>query len=74
MTERLVPFYCPYCGEESLEPVGERGEWHCKDCVRYFTLRSGVRQPATDPTGASIPTTPLPPAATASTERAEVAP
>ena len=20
MTERAVPFYCPYCGEEDLEP------------------------------------------------------
>ena len=51
MTERLVPFYCPYCGEESLEPVGERGEWRCTDCTRYFTLRSGLRQPApADPT------------------------
>ena len=64
MTERLVPFYCPYCGEESLEPVGERGEWHCKDWRPLSsTLRSGVRQPATDATRASIPTTPLPPAA-----------
>ena len=39
---RLVPFYCPFCGEESLEPVGERGGWHCRDCNRDFTLLSGV--------------------------------
>jgi ribosomal protein L37AE/L43A len=69
MTERLVPFYCPYCGEESLEPVGERGEWHCTDCTRYFILRSGVRQPASaDPTplGAASPE--------AAVRQAEVAP
>ncbi len=41
---RLVPFYCPYCGEESLEPVGERGGWHCRDCNREFTLTAGIRK------------------------------
>ncbi|MGZ4664397.1 MAG: hypothetical protein ACXV5Q_04940 [Frankiaceae bacterium] len=69
MTERLVPFYCPYCGEESLEPVGERGEWHCTDCTRYFTLRSGVRQPApSDPMPRSAASQP------AVTRTAEVTP
>lgn len=38
---RLVPFYCPFCGEESLEPVGEHGGWHCRDCNRAFTLITG---------------------------------
>jgi predicted RNA-binding Zn-ribbon protein involved in translation (DUF1610 family) len=38
--ERAVPFYCPYCGEEDLEPVGERGGWWCHSCDRRFTLRS----------------------------------
>lgn len=39
----LVPFFCPYCGEESLEPCGEKaGGWVCGDCRRQFTLRSGV--------------------------------
>jgi transposase-like protein len=39
---RAVPFYCPFCGEESLEPVGERGGWQCGDCGRLFTLTLGV--------------------------------
>ncbi|CNF71873.1 Uncharacterised protein [Mycobacterium tuberculosis] len=54
MSERMAPFYCPYCGEENLEPVapedvpGARGgpsprpdapgSWFCPDCLRSFTL------------------------------------
>ena len=26
MTTRAVPFYCPYCGEEDLEPQGAATE------------------------------------------------
>ena len=34
---RAVPFYCPYCGDEDLEPQGETdGEWHCRGCTRVF--------------------------------------
>jgi predicted RNA-binding Zn-ribbon protein involved in translation (DUF1610 family) len=40
--ERAVPFYCPYCGEEDLEPVGERGGWWCHSCNRRFVLRLGT--------------------------------
>ena len=37
---RAVPFYCPYCGEEDLEPQGAAdGEWHCRSCTRSFRLR-----------------------------------
>ncbi|WP_067801647.1 hypothetical protein [Actinomadura formosensis] len=55
MSERMAPFYCPYCGEENLEPrapsefPGERGgpsphgdgrgSWFCPDCLRSFTLK-----------------------------------
>jgi hypothetical protein len=52
MSERAVPFYCPYCGDEDLEPyveegVGPRqgagmtrdGGWHCRACARAFRLR-----------------------------------
>jgi ribosomal protein L37AE/L43A len=39
--ERAVPFYCPYCGEEDLEPLAEDGGWHCRSCVRAFRLRYG---------------------------------
>jgi transposase-like protein len=45
---RAVPFYCPYCGEEDLEPQGAAdGEWHCRSCTRSFQLRfagQGVAQ------------------------------
>jgi transposase-like protein len=37
---RAVPFYCPYCGEEDLEPQGAAdGEWRCRSCARSFQLR-----------------------------------
>jgi predicted RNA-binding Zn-ribbon protein involved in translation (DUF1610 family) len=38
--ERQVPFYCPYCGEETLTPAGPAGgEWQCGACLRGFRLR-----------------------------------
>ncbi|TCP54891.1 hypothetical protein EV191_102100 [Tamaricihabitans halophyticus] len=40
MTERAVPFYCPYCGEEDLRPEPEpRNAWRCADCRRVFTVQ-----------------------------------
>ena len=38
MTERAIPFYCPYCGEEDLQPRERDGEWHCRSCTRAFRL------------------------------------
>jgi ribosomal protein L37AE/L43A len=38
VSERSVPFYCPYCGEESLEPLERHGTWRCRDCTRRFSL------------------------------------
>jgi len=45
MSARAVPFYCPYCGEESLVPhvpdgvAGEgHGHWTCRSCRRAFRL------------------------------------
>ena len=43
-TARAVPFYCPFCGEESIRPWGDdpdkgHGDWRCEDCSRVFTLR-----------------------------------
>jgi predicted RNA-binding Zn-ribbon protein involved in translation (DUF1610 family) len=40
MSERAVPFYCPYCGDEDLRPseVGH-GAWYCAACLRTFTLK-----------------------------------
>ena len=38
-SERQVPFFCPYCGEESLRPSGpEAGAWACGSCARGFKL------------------------------------
>ncbi len=42
--ERAVPFYCPFCGEESLRPHGDdpdsgHGDWRCEDCTRVFSVR-----------------------------------
>ena len=39
MSERAVPFYCPYCGDEDLEPYETDGGWHCRACTRAFRLR-----------------------------------
>lgn len=42
MSMRAAPFFCPYCGEEDLEPVGEgAGEFHCASCDRRFVLTFG---------------------------------
>ena len=39
MTQRAVPFYCPYCGDEDLQPYGDRhGAWWCQSCRRAWTL------------------------------------
>ena len=47
---RVVPFHCPFCGEEDLRPhevVDEHGEvtsphgaWECRACLRAFSLKS----------------------------------
>ena len=40
MSERAVPFYCPYCGEEDLRPAEvSHGAWYCPDCLRTFSLK-----------------------------------
>jgi transposase-like protein len=44
MSERAIPFHCPYCGDEDLRPhegsEGSRhGEWECRSCLRAFSLR-----------------------------------
>ena len=41
MSERAVPFHCPYCGDENLRPheadEGPHGAWECRACLRAFT-------------------------------------
>jgi ribosomal protein L37AE/L43A len=40
VTERAVPFYCPYCGDEDLRPAESApGAWYCADCLRTFSLK-----------------------------------
>ena len=45
MSERAVPFHCPYCGDEDLRPregspgVSAHGEWECRSCLRAFSLK-----------------------------------
>ncbi|MEU6859699.1 hypothetical protein AB0B28_12615 [Glycomyces sp. NPDC046736] len=63
MTARVVPYNCPYCGEEDLRPyvsdsdsdVEIRGAWHCADCTRVFAVKyhgmAVAPQYAAPPTG-----------------------
>ena len=36
-TERAVPYVCPFCAEEDLRPA-DGGRWHCRSCLRLFSL------------------------------------
>jgi transposase-like protein len=35
---RAVPFYCPYCAEQSIEPAGEGSDYYCESCDRRFVV------------------------------------
>jgi transposase-like protein len=49
MTERAVPFYCPYCGEQDLRPYeAAHGSWECRSCCRAFSLKMLGLLAATD--------------------------
>jgi ribosomal protein L37AE/L43A len=40
MSERMAPYYCPYCGEEDLRPnEAGHGAWECRSCVRVFSVK-----------------------------------
>ncbi|WP_232675968.1 hypothetical protein [Nocardioides sp. R-C-SC26] len=49
MSNRGIPFHCPYCGDENLwpheatasdgEPVVAHGAWECRSCLRAFSLK-----------------------------------
>jgi hypothetical protein len=40
MSERAVPYYCPYCGDEDLRPHEDvHGAWECRACLRAFSLK-----------------------------------
>lgn len=37
--ERAVPYHCPFCAEEDLRPhAAGSGAWHCRACLRTFTV------------------------------------
>ncbi len=41
-TERAVPMYCPYCGEDEIRPWGQdtaSRDWRCEACLRVFVVR-----------------------------------
>ena len=54
MSERAVPFHCPYCGEQDLWPhessrAGEappHGAWECRGCLRAFIAEDARPGPA----------------------------
>lgn len=39
MSERVVPFHCPYCAEENLRPLEAHGQWSCLSCRRAFAVK-----------------------------------
>ncbi len=45
MSERAVPFHCPYCGDPDLWPhetadgSSPHGSWECRSCQRAFSLK-----------------------------------
>ncbi|GLU48956.1 hypothetical protein [Nocardiopsis ansamitocini] len=63
MSERAAPYYCPYCGDEDLEPHegdGEKGSgyaWACASCARVFRVKFvGLRAAAIAEAGRATPT------------------
>jgi hypothetical protein len=59
--ERAVPYVCPFCGEEDLRPA-DQGRWHCRSCLRLFSLTFHGVAPAASlsPRPASAPPPPTP--------------
>lgn len=37
MSRRAAPFHCPYCAEETIEPVEDKS-WYCASCDRRFEV------------------------------------
>ena len=61
---RAVPYHCPFCAEEDLRPVErgavdglDRGGWHCRSCLRVFSLAfHGIHAPIDSYAGTTAPT------------------
>jgi hypothetical protein len=48
MAVRAVPFYCPYCAEQTIEPVGGDA-YYCTSCDRRFAVTfKGLGDPSAD--------------------------
>jgi hypothetical protein len=58
--ERGVPYVCPFCGEEDLRPA-ESGRWHCRSCLRLFSLTFHGVTAAGSPYPQPAPATSAPP-------------
>ncbi len=57
MSQRAVPFHCPYCGETDLWPSEEgHGSWECRGCLRAFKLSMlGLVRPTGSPPPGGTP-------------------
>lgn len=65
---RAVPYVCPFCGEEDLRPT-ESGPWHCRSCLRLFTVTfHGLAGPEASAQPSTLPADQHPSADTAETE------
>jgi hypothetical protein len=43
---RAQPYYCPYCGEQTIRPAEEHGTYWCETCDRTWGLTfKGLGQP-----------------------------
>jgi hypothetical protein len=63
VSERGIPFHCPYCGDEDLRPhevvsedgdvTSPHGSWECRSCLRAFSLKMlGLIRPGAASQGA----------------------
>lgn len=56
---RVVPYVCPFCGEEDLRPLEQRSRWHCRSCLRVFSVAFfGLLRPDVASPSATPPATP----------------
>jgi ribosomal protein L37AE/L43A len=47
--QRAVPYHCPFCAEEDLRPHGPTpGAWHCRACLRTFSVQFHGIEPLVD--------------------------
>jgi len=48
--ERVVPYHCPFCAEEDIRPhEGAQGAWHCRACLRVFSVKFLGMEPIPSP-------------------------